>query len=77
VFAVTVIDYHSRWPEVHFCSTVTLQVIIRFLIELFSRWGIPDMFVSDNGLKFVSEEFESFLRSCEAKHVKSSMYNPV
>ena len=75
-FAVTVIDYHSRWPEVHFCGTVTSQVIIGFLTELFSRWGIPDVLVSDNGSQFVSAEFELFLSSCDVKHVKSSLYYP-
>ncbi len=75
-FAITVIDYHSRWPEVHFCSNVTSQVVIKFLTELFARWGIPEVLVSDNGVQFVSGEFESFLRSCDIKHIKSSLYYP-
>ncbi len=75
-FAITVIDYHSRWPEVHFCGTVTSQVVIRFLTELFSRWGIPKVLVSDNGVQFVSAEFEQFLAQCDIEHVKTSLYFP-
>jgi len=75
-FVITVIDYHSRWPEVHFCGSVTSQVVIKFLTDLFARWGIPKEIVSDNGVQFVSNEFECFLKQCDIKHVKTSLYFP-
>ena len=75
-FAVSVIDYHSRWAEVYFFSTVTSAVIVKCLTDLFSRFGLPEVLVSDNGVQFVSNEFELFLKSCNIKHVKSSLFFP-
>ena len=75
-FAVSVIDYHSRWAEVYFCSTVTSAVIVKCLTDLFSRFGLPEVLVSDNGVQFGSNEFELFLKSCNIKHVKSSLFFP-
>jgi transposase InsO family protein len=74
--AITVIDYHSRWPEVHFCGTVTSQVVIKCLTDLFAQWSIPKVLVSDNSVQFTSHEFESFLKQCDIKHVKTSLYFP-
>ena len=33
-FVITLIDYHSRWPEIHFCRNVTSRVVISFLIDM-------------------------------------------
>jgi hypothetical protein len=51
-------------------------VVISFLIDLFTRHGIPDTVVTDNGKQFVSVEFEQFLADCDIKHVKASLYYP-
>ena len=52
-FLVVVHDVHSKWPEIAATSTVTSSAIIQILIELFSRWGIPEVLQSDNGSQFV------------------------
>jgi hypothetical protein len=59
-FCITVIDYCSKWPEVCFCGSVTSSAVIKFLIELFARWGLAETVVTDNGVQFVSAEFEKF-----------------
>lgn len=74
-FAVTVMDFHSRWPEVFLVRSVTSAVVIDILVDLFARWGLPEELVSDNGRQFVSGEFEDFLKSCGIRHVKSSLYH--
>jgi hypothetical protein len=75
-FAISIIDYHSRWPEVFLCGSVTSSVVIRCLTDLFARWGIPEELVCENGVQFVSHEFEQFLQSCDIKHVRTSLYIP-
>jgi hypothetical protein len=57
-FVITLIDHHSRWPDINFCRNVTSRVVISFLIDMFIRHGIPDTVVTDNGNKFVYVEFE-------------------
>nr|XP_054761486.1 uncharacterized protein K02A2.6-like [Lytechinus pictus] len=53
-YAIVVVDYHSKWPEVACCNTVTSRVVISMLESLFAREGIPTHLVSDNGTQFVS-----------------------
>lgn len=75
-FAVVLVDYHSKWPEVGFMSSVTSEAVMRFLIAVFSREGFPDAIVSDNGSQFVSHEFRNFLKERGIKHFLSSLYYP-
>jgi transposase InsO family protein len=51
-------------------------VVISFLIDMFTRHGIPDTVVTDYGKQFVSVEFERFSADCDIKHVKASLYYP-
>ncbi len=41
----------------------------------FSRHGIPDTVISDNGPQLDSREFNSFAREWEFEHVTSSLYH--
>ena len=60
-FAISLIDYHSKWPEVGFVEKVTSQSVITFLTSVLSREGFPLEIVTDHGPQFISKEFESFL----------------
>ena len=44
-----VVDSHSKWLEVEVMSTVTRESTIERLREMFSRYGVPQQMVSDNG----------------------------
>ena len=57
-----VIDAFSKWPEVVVMNSTTTAKTIDELRVLFSRWGLPEQIVSDNGPQFKSEEFEFFLK---------------
>ncbi|UYV78923.1 K02A2.6-like [Cordylochernes scorpioides] len=75
-FAITLIDYTSKWPEVFCTKKTTSKVIINFLEDVFSREGFPREIVTDNGTPFISEEFEDFLRSNGIKHIRTANYHP-
>ena len=59
-FAISLIDYHSKWPEVGFVEKVTSQSVITFLTSVFSREGFPLEIVTDHSPQFISKEFEGF-----------------
>ena len=40
-FAISLIDYPSKWPEVGFVEKVTSQSVITFLTSVLSREGFP------------------------------------
>uniref|UniRef100_A0A3P9JV72 Integrase catalytic domain-containing protein n=1 Tax=Oryzias latipes TaxID=8090 RepID=A0A3P9JV72_ORYLA len=75
-YAITLIDYYSKWPEVAFISNVTTATVISFLSAVFSREGNPLELVTDNGSCFVSAEFEDFLAARDITHCRSSNYYP-
>ncbi len=75
-FLVVVHDLHSKWPEIAATGSVTSASVIDILINLFTRWGLPEVLISDNGPQFVSHEFEQFLCSLGIEHRRTSRYNP-
>ena len=50
-----VVDSFSKWPEMMKRKISTYSGTNRFLHELFSRFGIPDNIVSDNGTQFTAK----------------------
>src|SRR4029434_1475738 len=56
IFAITMIDYYSKWREVAFTPRADTATIIQFLATVFSREGNPKDLISDNGPQFRSEE---------------------
>lgn len=45
------------------------------LRELFSRFGVPEVLVSNNGPQFVTKQFEEFVKLNRMKHVRSAAYH--
>ncbi|KAJ8018291.1 hypothetical protein HOLleu_43793 [Holothuria leucospilota] len=75
-FAITLIDYYSKWPEVAFCHQVTAHDVIDVLTTIFSREGFPEEIVTDNGPQFTCNEFETYLQERNIKHRFSAIYHP-
>ncbi|KAL6463598.1 hypothetical protein MHYP_G00279890 [Metynnis hypsauchen] len=49
---------------------------IQVLRSMFSRYGLPEVLVSDNGPQFVSDEFSRFLKANGVKHMRSAPFHP-
>lgn len=75
-FAITAVDYFSKWPEVCFSTKVTTATVISFLRSIFSREGYPDEIVSDHGPQFTASEFDCFLKERGIIHTYSAVYHP-
>lgn len=75
-FAITLVDYFSKWPEVQFSNEVSTRTITNFLLSIFSREGYPDEIVTDNGPQFSSREFSQFLDERGIRLTHSSVYYP-
>ena len=73
---LVVVDAHSKWPEVSMMTSSTSQQTIDALRSLFSRYGLPEQLVSDNGTQFTSAEFTQFLKANGIKHIRSAPYHP-
>ena len=55
-----VVDYLSRYPEVVQLKSTTSASVITALKSIFSRHGVPSVFMSDNGPQFVSQDMKEF-----------------
>ncbi len=75
-FTLTLIDYHSKWPEVAFTASITTQNVITFLSSVFSRYGNPRTIVSDNGPQFTSADFSKFMEKRDLRQISTSLYHP-
>lgn len=51
-------DYYSNFFEMKQLNKTTSTSVIKFLKENFARYGIPKLFISDNGPQFSSVEFK-------------------
>lgn len=75
-YALTLVDYHSKWPEVAFTASITTHSVITFLSSVFSRYGNPCTILSDNGTQCTSAEFATFLKERNIQHIRTSLYHP-
>ena len=73
---LVLIDYFSRYPEVHKLQSTTSYSIINAMKTVFARFGIPELLVSDNGPQYTSQEFNHFAKQYGFTQVTSSPYYP-
>ena len=71
-----VVDYFSRYPEVVQLKSTTSASVITALKSIFSRHGVPSVFMSDNGPQFVSQDMKEFAASYGFSLVTSSPHYP-
>lgn len=72
-------DYFSRYPEIARLQSLTTQAVVTHCKSIFSRHGIPEVVVSDNGPQFsrvATSAFSTFARENGFKHVTSSPRYP-
>ena len=59
---IVVVDAFSNWVEVFPMKSTTSTALIGVMKQLITRYGIPIVFVSDNGPQFTSEEFTEWMK---------------
>ena len=71
-----VVDYYSSYIEVARLSSTTSKSVVQHLRSIFSRHGIPEIILSDNGPQFASSCFQSFSKEYGFTHSTSSPKYP-
>ena len=56
------VDYFSKYPKVIKLKTTTCSDIIDAFKPTFSRYSIPEIFISDNALQYTSTKLSEFKR---------------
>lgn len=70
------VDAFSKWPEIVKMTSITAASVQAALDMIFSRMGLPQQLVTDNGPPFSSSDFATFCKQREIKHLFSPPYHP-
>ena len=71
-----IVDTCSKWPEVIAMTSTTAVKTVDILRSVFSRYGIPDQIITDNGPQFTAEEFKQFCIGNGINHILTAPYHP-
>ncbi|MDY6929942.1 MAG: RNase H-like domain-containing protein [Pseudomonadota bacterium] len=75
-YALVVIDSYSKWPEVFLTDSPTTAFTMQVLRKLFSREGIPQVLITDNGSQFCAIEMKKWLDSIGCRHLRTAPRHP-
>ena len=71
-----IVDYTSRFPVVHKLSSMTGTHVANQCKLVFSKHGLPDTLISDNGPCYTLQAFTSVTQLFSVNHITSSLHNP-
>ena len=71
-----IVDYYSRFIEIAKLDIATADAVKQRCKNVFSRHGIPEEVVTDNGSQFDSNAFCRFSKENQFHHVTSRPYYP-
>ena len=60
-YIIVTVDYFTKWVEAEPTENITSSDIIKFLINVFARHGVPQVITTDNGVQFTSDMTKIFL----------------
>jgi hypothetical protein len=67
-YIIVVIDYMTKWVEAAALPNATEEEVIKFLFELFVRYGLPREVITDGGSQFTSHKISVTPRNYHIKH---------
>ncbi|XP_040369365.1 uncharacterized protein LOC121051257, partial [Rosa chinensis] len=71
------VDYVSKWVEAKATRTNDSKVVAGFLkTNIFSRFGVPRVLISDGGSHFCNRTIEALLKKYGVTHKVSTPYHP-
>ncbi|XP_039469438.1 uncharacterized protein LOC120440644 [Oreochromis aureus] len=75
-YILVVCDYATRFPEAFPLRAVTAPNVVLRLVQLFSRVGIPDEILTDQGTNFTSRLMQLFHNQLGISAIRTSPYHP-
>ena len=75
-FILTLVDVATRWPEAIPLRNTNKETVIEALTTIFSRIGLPNEILSDNGPQFTSDLYNQVCEFFSIKIIRSTPYHP-
>ena len=60
-YIIVTVDYFTKWVEAEPTENITSYDVIKFLINVFERHGVPQVITTNNGVQFTSDMTKIFL----------------
>ena len=76
-YILTVIDYATRYPDAVALKNITIETVAEALVEIYSRVGIPEEVLSDQGTQFVSGIMKEVSQILSVKQLVTTPYHPM
>lgn len=73
---VVIIDYTTRYFDIHKLNDCKSRTVINKIKNTFAKFGIPQIVISDNGPEYGSLEFRQFAKDWDFKHITTSPNYP-
>ena len=70
------IDKFTKWPEVEPVWSITAAAAVRFIRGVFTRFGVTNRIITDNGTQFTSAAFVEFCEEMGTKICYASPAHP-
>ena len=76
-YVLTIMDYAVRYIEAIPIKGYTAKEIAEALVSVFSRVGIPDEILTDQGRQFTANYMQELMEILKIRHLMSSPYHPM
>ena len=75
-YILTICDYATRYPEAIPLLSIEATRIARELIILFSRFGVPEEILTDQGSNFLSSLLGELYHALQINRIRTTPYHP-
>ena len=70
-------DYFTKWVEAKLYAELTAKKVCDFVEEnIVTRFGVPEMIITDNGTIFTADRFRQYAASLNIRLEQSTPYYP-
>ena len=77
VYIILAVDYASKWVEAKATRTNDSKVVADFIrTNIFARFGMPRVLISDGGSHFCNRTIEALLKKYNVTHKVATPYHP-
>ena len=76
-YILTLVDYATRYPEAVPLKNCTAKDVANALVSIFSRLGVPEEILTDQGRQFTSQYMKEVMNLLEINHLMTTPYHPM
>ena len=76
-YILTLVDYATRYPEAVLLKNIDIETVAEALLDMYSRLGIPEKVLRDQGTQFVSSCMKEVSRLLSINRLTTTPYHPI